>query len=433
MSVHGSFENYDENHTLNLNTPLDGTRLTKIPNDVFNLTHLKKLVLTNNRITEIPSQIGNLINLEFLHLDNNIILELPDELFNLTNLTALTLQSNKIIEISPKIEKLINLQSLDLAGNELRGLPETIGNLINLKTIDLSRNNIESIPESIGKLVNLQNLRLIYGRLKTLPREIGNLKHLKLLILTSNQITSLPETFYKLQHLTFLDLTNNRISAISAEICNMQSLSFVSFAGNPIEYYPPQVVRLLERTGISQFGRRTIYNDSQSVHNSHIQKDVKKSIIKLSNILPDEFNLVEEIISSSLAEKTKEVLLEYMSDKTVHSTLDLTFEDVLKFVWNKIRSNENKIELSKILDVEISDSFCQCFTGRISRLVNVLNGFCPEVEINISDAEQIANLVEITRNKIVPYDSEKHRQLLTDSLKERGYSDETISNWVEYL
>ena len=43
------------------------------------------------------------------------------------------------------------------------------------------------------------------------------------------------------------------------------------------------------------------------------------------------------------------------------------------------------------MNIEITDALCKCFTERISRLVNCLNGFDDNIKINISDNEQTYN------------------------------------------
>jgi len=53
-----------------------------------------------------------------------------------------------------------------------------------------------------------------------------------------------------------------------------------------------------------------------------------------------------------------ELILTYCKDESVHSELNVTFEEVLLSVWCKI----NKQEIIKILNIEILDSECKCFT-----------------------------------------------------------------------
>ena len=76
-----------------------------------------------------------------------------------------------------------------------------------------------------------------------------------------------------------------------------------------------------------------------------------------------------------LTNQTKQILIEYINCKDVHSILNITFEELLIHVLNRIEINENKNEIKNILNIEMSDSLCKCFTGRMSRLINCLNGF----------------------------------------------------------
>jgi len=201
------------------------------------------------------------------------------------------------------------------------------------------------------------------------------------------------------------------------------------FYNNPIDFIPPQVQRLIDR----QTQGQCIYQDQQSVHNSGIQESFRKTVNRLSQKKPDEFDLLEEILTSELKQKTKISLVEYSEIKDVHFHLQLTFEEILTFVWNRIRVHPNKLEILKVLDSEMQDALCMCPTGRITRLVNSLNGFDPDVQLTISDNEQLSNLVIMTKKKIVPYDLVKHQELLRAEMKERKFSKEVIQEWLSYL
>ena len=98
--------------------------------------------------------------------------------------------------------------------------------------------------------------------------------------------------------------------------------------------------------------------------------------------------------------------------------------------------NENRDEIKYVLNAEMLDSEFKCFTGRLSRLVNCLNGFSNLVEIKISDNQQIANVIIIIKNDLevkYEYSIEKHRQLVTTELKSRSYTDDLIAEWVEQI
>jgi hypothetical protein len=99
----------------------------------------------------------------------------------------------------------------------------------------------------------------------------------------------------------------------------------------------------------------------------------------------------------------KEQLIEYCNDKDVHSLLLLTFSEVLWSVLNTIENDfkeRNKSKLKLLLNHEMKDAECKCFTGRMNRVVNCLNGFSSLVNIKINDSEQIGNIILIVKKKL---------------------------------
>ena len=84
----------------------------------------------------------------------------------------------------------------------------------------------------------------------------------------------------------------------------------------------------------------------------------------------------------------------------------------------------------------MNDSICKCFTGRISRLVNCLNGFNDNIKINISDNEQIGNIIILIKNKLIKenkYNLETHKKLVIENLLEKKYDMVLINEWLDYL
>jgi hypothetical protein len=109
----------------------------------------------------------------------------------------------------------------------------------------------------------------------------------------------------------------------------------------------------------------------------------------------------------------------------------MTYKELLMLVWDRIRKSKDMKEILSVLDTEITDSKSMCFTGRITRLVNCLNGFDTDVIINISDNEQISNLMVLINKKYA--EKEDKKQEFTKAMKERGFSQEKIDEWVEYF
>ena len=82
----------------------------------------------------------------------------------------------------------------------------------------------------------------------------------------------------------------------------------------------------------------------------------------------------------------------------------------------------------------MKDAECKCFTGRISRLVNSLNGFDKEVIINISDSEQISQIVILIKEQLgTKYTIEKHKELVKKELLERGFGSDKIDIWIDSI
>ncbi len=141
--------------------------------------------------------------------------------------------------------------------------------------------------------------------------------------------------------------------------------------------------------------------------------------------------------------KSKQLLLEYCEDSEVHGTFYLTFAELLVAVWSHILTYPLDVqnEIWKVMDIEMQDAECKCFTGRMSRLVNCLNGFDDRIKIQISDNEQIGNIISVERNRIimsVMQDSDPDFITLLKTnvvlaLKKRAYSDAVIQEWIEYI
>jgi len=93
-------------------------------------------------------------------------------------------------------------------------------------------------------------------------------------------------------------------------------------------------------------------------------------------------------------------------------------------------------EIKRILNDEMVDSQCKCYTGRMSRLINCLNGYSECVSIHISDSEQIGNIIYIEKLKLEEqnmYSVDKHREMVIVELESRNVSKEVISEWVSFI
>jgi len=94
-----------------------------------------------------------------------------------------------------------------------------------------------------------------------------------------------------------------------------------------------------------------------------------------------------------LTEECKQALIQYAADTHVHTDLNLTFGEALRYVFSRIESNPNAEGIKGVLNQEMSDSLCKCFTGRITRLIDCLNLLDPLVRIDLLSEKEMINMI----------------------------------------
>ena len=204
--------------------------------------------------------------------------------------------------------------------------------------------------------------------------------------------------------------------------------------GNPIENtLNPIIQRLLQRIQ-NKTNKKTIYSDTQNVHSSSIQQSIKTSIHALMNYYHPE-RVLTYLDWIELDKKTKEIITEYMDCKDVHTMLDITFKELFIAIVIEMEklSPDLQKEIKQRLNEEMQESECKCFTGRISRLVNCLSGYSDKVKIQISESEEIGNIISVIMEKRGIKTTETLKEEVSVALKERGYIETTINEWLEYI
>ena len=60
----------------------------------------------------------------------------------------------------------------------------------------------------------------------------------------------------------------------------------------------------------------------------------------------------------------------------------------------------------------------------------MLNGFYPDIQIQIGSNEQITNVILMLKEK---YEGEELKEKVRMELKERGYEEDVIEEWVGFV
>ena len=143
--------------------------------------------------------------------------------------------------------------------------------------LNISYNGLEELPEWINQCVNLQKLYCHCNELESLSQQLPN--SLQELHCSYNQLNSLPEQLPN--SLQEFYCYNNQLKSLPMSLLNCRHLNGINYHNNQIENIHPAINRLINRI---KYKDSTIYNDSQSVHDSNVQESIRKSII---NILKD--------------------------------------------------------------------------------------------------------------------------------------------------
>ena len=294
------------------------------------------------------------------------------------------------------------------------------------------------ITDKIGNLSKLTILTINNNKLISIPSTIGNLTNLSELLCNTNELFSIPPTIGQLTQLQKFNCSYNSISRFPAELGNLTNLTKFYFGNNPIDYIPPNLNRLIEL----RKNFENTYNDNQNVHNHNIQKCTREAIVKIMNVKPIQ-NIKSYIQDNDiLKQDTKNILFKYIDDNEIHSILNVTFCEVLSSIFSIIEANEHKNNILSIMNDDVNDLNDQCFTGRMTRIINCLSGFDDRVVLNITDKEQIGNIIILIKKQleeqpncygVLKYTVDLHKKIVTKELLDRGFDENLVKEYINYI
>jgi len=156
--------------TLDLENPK-----TNITSSKVNLSKIKRLFLGPQHLEVLSfDNLDKLIQLEELHIHGTKLTELPEIVFELINLKVLCVGRNKLEKFGSNINKLKKLKVIYAPTNNFSTFPSELLTLTELRELNLSRNRLSHLPPEIKLLKKLKRLSLLDNKFK-IPKELfGN-------------------------------------------------------------------------------------------------------------------------------------------------------------------------------------------------------------------------------------------------------------------
>jgi len=267
--------------------------LTEIPESIFTLKKLKKLVIRgisslemgdcveapNSYITNIPKKVINLQNLLILDLSSQLLSSLPSEFKELKNLKKLYLSDNMFLNFPIEICSLINLEILEMTRNLSKLFP--IGySFEGEDTIEI-QNTINAIEENWRKR----------GNDYMIPNEIINLQKLKI-FKTNFEFKKFPKYFLEKMNIEELEIAgfiiNNYTHSELYEILKIKKKLTISSPKNIIWYktYKLEIIyneknNIIIITNEKNLPRWIGYNPAEGRH-SKFESNLEYKLIKKS-------------------------------------------------------------------------------------------------------------------------------------------------------
>lgn len=204
--------------------------LTTVPAEVWQLTHLRTLVLGRvyaegealkhrNYIRTLPDAIGQLQQLRTLDVSGNALRDLPAALASLPHLDTVDLAQNAFRRMPLVLTQVDSLQHLDAAHNELMDLPSEAQQWQRLQSLDLSHNQFEALPTALAELPRLHTLDLSHNALAVLDSGIWRKPlYWQVLLLSHNDLRELPNAITQCQLLHTLDVSHNHLAQLNGNI-----------------------------------------------------------------------------------------------------------------------------------------------------------------------------------------------------------------------
>lgn len=421
-------------------------RLSKIPPDVLPHKLIKLYCHKNPRLSKLPTILPE--NLSEIICHSNALIKLPPVLP--PHVTVLNCHDNKLTKLPPTIHTLSTMTYLNCSYNQISRLPDLPPSLTYL---NCSCNRLTKLPDLPHSLIMLHChsneleefpfiLSLMIKEIHCWDNKLNKLSQIlppELTVLNchGNKLIELPELPSSLIE---LDFSINRLTTIPPSLYSCKKLKRCQYWCNDLNYRSPEFARFIlylrHINCVKDLLISPVYTYIFSVNEMDVKDSVRKSIQSILRTTKKEVFRIEEVMQDNILEfETKINIANLCRNKIVCSTYDVSFEDVFKPIWTRIRRN---FHIKRIVDedmrINMKSVIPCCLSGTIATIVNALSGFYDDISINLKNSEQIWNVIQLTRNKIIreegSYDAGKHRDLAKQELYEREYDSQTVEDWM---
>lgn len=269
-----------------------------------------------------------------------------------------------ISELFPESVKTINITFSRVKHFTSSVLPK------GLVQIDLSYNKLQEIPQCVyDAYISTPNIR-VYLKNNDLWFSMYS-------DLSPSYIS--PKTINELMKAHRMNLVSTQ--KVRYAIAVLREKKFVKEAKDLSEKIGEQIKQRVDDGGLT-------WDNKENVHFMSVQDSVSQAIEKLYQIpTPPSVDTIVDIISDAELRKHVEKDIEEFPE---YATLAKKVYDVAKLFG---------VDMQIIID-ELKDGMVDtCLTGKIRRIVSVLNGFVPNIYVGISKNEEIANSIVVVRNR----------------------------------
>jgi hypothetical protein len=406
------------------NIPLEGINTIDELMILKNFNDIEWLLFDNiifrNRF-EFPTNLKTINIRNCGMLDNLSSLPSDIENINITNCNWLCLDHLFMNDVSKVV-------TLDLNANRLKYFPENFPP--NLVEFSISLNNVVKIPDENCFGPNITTINIANNKIEKIPQWFRELN-------TGNvNIIALPNWKVKYEDLRGFD---------TERIETFQRITHTPFYVD------------------NRIKQKTTAEHSQNVHNGDIQKSFAQSVNKLLNIeaipIDDikssvfEYYVTRNITKPNIGKRIRSVFGQLFGSVDIESSdqrfikllnlnlnlssvvqrCGVTYFEIFKKIWEITETHEHKEEMRSILRHDIWESKDVCFTGKVTKMVNSMSGFIPEINIGYSENEQINNIVIMIMRKAEIDSTINIRDEVKKELDLLKIDEEKQKNWLDAL